>query len=100
MLIAVSVWFVVPKNICLEPTTSIVQPGLGVHPETDHKGMPFKDPKRARRAGARIAGKYVGILDGFEGDQDFMRLAFHLTSRLLNCSWNHIGFTPRDFLAI
>ena len=58
--------------------------GLGVHPRSDHNGHPFSDKKRAAKAGLPIASGYLGILDGFEGDQDFMRVAFQLTRYLLS----------------
>ena len=56
--------------------------GAGVYPDKDHKGRPL-DRLRASKAGKRIAGPYTAILDGFEGDQDFMRLIFLLTRGML-----------------
>ena len=55
-----------------------------MHPDCDHTGHPFSDKKRSDKAGLPIASGYVGVLDGVEGDQDFMRLAFHLTRYLLS----------------
>ena len=49
-----------------------------MHPAVDHHGRPLTDKPRAKLAGSRICGQYIAVLDGFEGDQDFMRLIFHL----------------------
>ena len=51
--------------------------GDGVYPETDPWGGEFKDRWRASLAGQRIAGQYVSVLEGIQGDQDFIRILFN-----------------------
>ena len=53
-------------------------PGAGTFPATDHCGQPWRDPWRSSRAGKALAGPYIGVLEGIEGDQDFIRLCFQL----------------------
>ena len=55
--------------------------GLGRHPREDPFGVPFgKDhyPDRWEKAGSRIAGPYTFVLDGIQGDQDFVAALFSL----------------------
>ncbi|CAL1130239.1 unnamed protein product [Cladocopium goreaui] len=51
----------------------------GKYPRCDPWGRPFTaqyHPHRMRLAGKRIAGNYVGVLEAFQGDQDFIRILF------------------------
>ena len=55
--------------------------GLGRHPREDPFGVPFgKDhyPDRWEKAGSRLAGPYTFVLDGIQGDQDFVAALFSL----------------------
>ena len=56
-------------------------PGKGLHPECDPWGRPFSEnyhPKRAQKANTRIAGRFHMVLDGVQGDADFIAAIFKL----------------------
>jgi hypothetical protein len=52
------------------------RPGEGVYPTHDPWGTPFSisyEKQRWKLGGQRIAGRYVGCLEGIQGDQDYIR---------------------------
>lgn len=54
-----------------------------MHPATDPWGAAFSDsycPDRLKVAGKPIAGQFHFILDGFQGDADFIAALFSLKS--------------------
>lgn len=58
--------------------------GDGRHPHVDPWGKEFDDgyePARAARAGELICGPYRVVLDGIQGDADFIAHTFQLTRR-------------------
>ena len=67
------------KDAELEQTS-----GSGFFPPLDHEGRAFADRRRASLAGNPLASGFIGVLDGIEGDQDFIRLTFQL-SRFASC---------------
>jgi hypothetical protein len=55
--------------------------GKGRHPECDPWGQIFSEnyhPQRARKANTRIAGRFHMVLDGIQGDADFIAAMFKL----------------------
>ena len=50
--------------------------GTGTYPHVDPWGQNFKDRHRSALSGQRIAGDYVAVLEGVQGDQDFIRILF------------------------
>lgn len=55
--------------------------GQGTFPYTDPWGRPFDEsyfPDRLRVAGTRIAGQFTFVLDGVQGDADFIAHIFSL----------------------
>ena len=55
-------------------------PGAGVWPSHDWDGKPFSPshyPRWHKLAGSELAGGWRGILDGIQGDQDFLHKVFH-----------------------
>jgi hypothetical protein len=55
--------------------------GAGRYPTCDPFGVPFSadyHPHRHRLAGTAIAGGFLGILDGVQADQEFVRAMFTL----------------------
>ena len=74
-----SVHFMLKKSlIIIARIHTLPFPGAGTFPATDHCGQPWRDPWRSSRAGKALAGPYIGVLEGIEGDQDFIRLCFQL----------------------
>ena len=56
-------------------------PGKGLHPECDPWGCSFSEtyhPNRAQKANTRIAGRFHMVLDGVQGDADFIAAIFKL----------------------
>ena len=51
--------------------------GSGTYPSVDAWGENFKDRHRSAPSGQRIAGDYVAVLEGVQGDQDFIRILFN-----------------------
>ena len=85
-------------NICI---------GTGKYPRCDPWGRPFTaqyHPHRMRLAGKRIAGNYVGVLEAFRGDQDFIRILFS-PSRCIAAflgNYKYVGFirfAPHHYIA-
>ena len=85
-------------NICI---------GTGKYPRCDPWGRPFTaqyHPHRMRLAGKRIAGNYVGVLEAFQGDQDFIRILFS-PSRCIAAflgNYKYVGFirfAPHHYIA-
>lgn len=55
--------------------------GLGKHPHEDPWGKKFSEdyyPERFSRAGTALAGPFTFILDGIQGDADFIASLFTL----------------------
>ena len=53
--------------------------GIGRFPSCDPWGQPFSKqyyPHRMALANQRIAGDYVAVLEGIQGDQDYIRILF------------------------
>ncbi len=64
--------------------------GTGVYPSHDPWGRAFSkeyDKRRFQLSGQRIAGQYVGILDGVQGDQDYIRVMFKPSRSLVNSNF-------------
>lgn len=60
--------------------------GCGIHPSADPWGRPFDMsyyPALASAAGKPICGPYKFILDGMQGDADYVAHTFSLTRRLI-----------------
>ena len=55
--------------------------GLGIHPHCDPWGRAFSEtyfPNRWRKAGSRLSGRFNYVLDGVQGDADFIAAVFSL----------------------
>ncbi len=55
--------------------------GLGLHPEFDPWGRPFDSdyyPEYFKKKGTPLAGPFTFILDGVQGDADFIAAMFQL----------------------
>lgn len=62
-------------------------PGAGLWPSTDWNGKPFSPshyPRWHKLAGTELAGGWRGILDGIQGDQDFLHKVFHFKRFMAN----------------
>ena len=79
-------WFVLTLN---SPNASVHNffgfsfptQGLGKHPHEDPWGEKFSEdycPERFLRAGTALAGPFTFILDGIQGDADFIASLFTL----------------------
>ena len=57
--------------------------GAGVYPKTDPWNNEFSSsymPDRWKVAGQRIAGPFLGVMDGFQSDLEFTKKIFNLQS--------------------
>ena len=55
--------------------------GLGIYPSSDPWGRPFTEeyyPERMKQAGLALCGSFKYILDGIQGDADFVAAMFLL----------------------
>lgn len=62
-------------------------PGAGIWPSHDWNGKPFSPshyPRWHKLAGTELAGGWRGILDGIQGDQDFLHKVFHFKRFMAN----------------
>lgn len=62
-------------------SSPFVARGLGRHPAQDPWGRPFDEsyyPDRFRLVGQELAGQYTFVLDGLQGDADFIAALFQL----------------------
>ena len=70
------------ESVFMNDTSSLVA-GAGVYPATDRWDNEFSAscmPERWKLAGQRIAGPYIGIMDGFQSDLEFTKKIFYLKS--------------------
>ena len=61
--------------------TIVLQKGLGRHPQDDPFGVPFSPthhPERFAKSGLPLAGPFTFVLDGVQGDADFVASLFSL----------------------
>ena len=68
-------------------------PGRGFHPECDPWGRPFSEnyhSNRAQKANTRIAGRFHMVLDGVQGDADFIAAIFKLNRLMAGIYWTLI----------
>ena len=66
-------------NSVNHPAASICHPGTGIYPAKDPWNRTFDGgyfPRRAAKAGKKIAGQFVAVLEGIQGDQDYIRILF------------------------
>ena len=82
-----------PFSILFLPTTH-AGPGQGTHPHCDPWGwefIPEYEWERWNKAGSRLAGPYTFILDGIQGDADFIAAMFNLkrhVNQIRSKFWN------------
>ena len=77
--------------------------GLGVWPSHDPWNRRFSEqyyPSRMKKAGQSLCGPFKAVLDGIQGDADFIAAMF-LLNRLLAVMYNnlyvfHPGITPLE----
>lgn len=69
-------------------------PGQGTHPHCDPWGWEFSpeyECERWKKAGSRLAGPYTFVLDGIQGDADFIAAMFNLKrhmNKIRSKFWN------------
>ena len=85
------------KNVFVERTRLEIELischhwGLGVHPHQDPWDRPFTEeyfPDRWLKAGQRLSGPFTYVLDGVQGDADFISAMFQLNRPWSKDVWN------------
>ena len=68
--------------------------GLGVYPSSDPWGRPFTEeyyPERMKQAGLALCGPFKCVLDGIQGDADFVAAMF-LLNRPMATIYNNLFY--------
>ena len=86
---------------CQKPT-AVMKRGDGRYPAEDPWGHRFSSsyyPHRAGIAGQPIAAGFRAVVDGFQGDQEWVKKMFSLTRAALSChvisSWQYVFLSAK-----